>query len=75
MMFGPHDSESTHSNQSMAWKIKRHSNDDLRQKFINQTIPQIDFLGLKVPDPSLYWDKEKNNTILARLTGRNFIVS
>ncbi len=58
MMFGPSDGESKHSAQSMAWKIKRFSNDELRQKFIDVTVPQADFLGLKVPDPELEFDKE-----------------
>ncbi|MEP3277750.1 MAG: 1,2-phenylacetyl-CoA epoxidase subunit PaaA [Stappiaceae bacterium] len=59
MMFGPHDSESEHSDQSMAWKIKRFSNDALRQKFIDATVPQADVLGLKMPDPDLKWNEEK----------------
>jgi len=53
MMFGPNDSNSTHSAQSMAWKIKRFSNDELRQKFVDITVRQADFLGLKVPDDKL----------------------
>jgi ring-1,2-phenylacetyl-CoA epoxidase subunit PaaA len=56
MMFGPHDAESTHSEQSMRWKIKRFSNDELRQKFVDVTVPQADFLGLTVPDPELKYD-------------------
>jgi ring-1,2-phenylacetyl-CoA epoxidase subunit PaaA len=56
MMFGPHDTESAHSAQSMQWKIKRASNDDLRQKFVDQTVPQADYLGLTIPDPDLAWD-------------------
>ncbi|MGB0368208.1 MAG: 1,2-phenylacetyl-CoA epoxidase subunit PaaA [Flavobacteriales bacterium] len=59
MMFGPHDSESANSAQSMKWKIKRISNDDLRQKFIDQTVPQAEFLGLTIPDPDLKWNEEK----------------
>ncbi len=58
MMFGPHDTDSTHSDQSMAWKIKRISNDDLRQKFIDATVPQAHFLGLKIPDPDLKYNEE-----------------
>jgi ring-1,2-phenylacetyl-CoA epoxidase subunit PaaA len=57
MMFGPSDSDSKHSAQSMRWKIKRFSNDELRQKFVDTTVPQADFLGLKVPDPALAWDE------------------
>ena len=56
MMFGPHDVESAHSQQSMQWKIKRQSNDELRQKFVDQTVPQADFLGLTIPDPELKWN-------------------
>jgi len=56
MMFGPSDTDSKHSAQSMAWKIKRFSNDELRQKFIDVTVPQADFLGLRVPDDELEFD-------------------
>ncbi len=59
MMFGPSDKDSAHSAQSMAWKIKRMGNDDLRQKFIDQTVPQAEFLGLTIPDPELKWNEEK----------------
>lgn len=59
MMFGPHDSHSQHSDQSMAWKIKRFTNDELRQKFIDATIPQAEYLGLSVPDPDLKWNEAK----------------
>ncbi|WP_372893967.1 1,2-phenylacetyl-CoA epoxidase subunit PaaA [Rhodosalinus sp.] len=59
MMFGPHDSESQHSDQSMAWKIKRFSNDALRQKFVDATVPQAEYLGLTLPDPDLKWNEEK----------------
>ena len=59
MMFGPSDSGSTHSDQSMQWKIKRFTNDDLRDKFINATVPQAEFLGLTVPDPDLKWNEAK----------------
>jgi len=53
MMFGPSDTESQHSDQTMKWKIKRFSNDDLRQKFIDATVPQGHFIGLEFPDPDL----------------------
>jgi ring-1,2-phenylacetyl-CoA epoxidase subunit PaaA len=59
MMFGPSDKESVHSAQSMAWKIKINSNDELRQKFVDQTVPQAQFLGLTVPDAKLAWNEEK----------------
>jgi ring-1,2-phenylacetyl-CoA epoxidase subunit PaaA len=57
MMFGPSDSDSPHSAQSMAWKIKRHSNDELRQKFIDNTVPQLEALGMSAPDADLAWDE------------------
>ncbi len=59
MMFGPPDGDSVHSAQSMAWKIKQNSNDELRQKFVDQTVPQADYLELKVPDPDLKWNPGK----------------
>ena len=58
MMFGPGDSDSRHTAQSMRWKIKRFTNDELRQKFIDITAPQAQFLGLTIPDPALRWDEE-----------------
>ncbi len=61
MMFGPHDSESAHSGRSMAWKIKRQSNDELRQKFVDQTVPQIEVLGLEMPDPEIKWNEERGH--------------
>jgi ring-1,2-phenylacetyl-CoA epoxidase subunit PaaA len=57
MMFGPSDKESQHSDISMRWKIKRFSNDDLRQKFVDATVPQGHFLGLEFPDPELKFDE------------------
>lgn len=57
MMLGPPDQVSQHSDQSIKWKIKRFSNDDLRQKFIDATVPQAHFLGLTVPDPDLRWNE------------------
>jgi ring-1,2-phenylacetyl-CoA epoxidase subunit PaaA len=57
MMFGPSDKESQHSDTSMRWKIKRFSNDDLRQKFVDATVPQGHFLGLTFPDPVLKLDE------------------
>ncbi len=57
MMFGPPDRESRHSDQSMAWKIKRFSNDDLRQKFVDATIPQAQYLGLSIPDAALRFNE------------------
>ncbi len=56
MMFGPPDGQSQHSDQSTAWKIKRFSNDELRQKFVDATVPQAEYLGLTMPDPELAKD-------------------
>jgi ring-1,2-phenylacetyl-CoA epoxidase subunit PaaA len=61
MMFGPSDKASAHSSQNMAWKIKRHSNDELRQKFVDMSIPQIEYLGLTVPDPDLKWNEARGH--------------
>ena len=58
MMFGPSDKDSVHSAQSMAWKIKINTNDELRQKFVDQTVPQAEYLGLTIPDPDLTWNAE-----------------
>jgi ring-1,2-phenylacetyl-CoA epoxidase subunit PaaA len=60
-MFGPHDSDSQHSGQSMRWGIKRLSNDELRQKFVDATVPQAELLGLTVPDPLLKWDAQRGH--------------
>jgi ring-1,2-phenylacetyl-CoA epoxidase subunit PaaA len=61
MMFGPPDGESAHSAQSMAWRIKRHSNDDLRQRFVDISVPQAEALGLVIPDPDLRWNEERGH--------------
>jgi len=58
MMFGPSDKDSVHTAQSMAWRIKMDTNDELRQKFVDQTVPQIEYLGLELPDPSITLDKD-----------------
>jgi len=57
MMFGPHDAESAHSAQSMQWKLKRASNDELRQKFVDQSVPQARYLGISIPDPDLRFNE------------------
>jgi ring-1,2-phenylacetyl-CoA epoxidase subunit PaaA len=61
MMFGPHDGESAHSAQSMKWKIKRQSNDELRQKFVDQSVKQAEVIGLTIPDPDLKWNEERGH--------------
>jgi len=59
MMFGPHDSESTNSEQSMKWKIKRKTNDELRQNFVDMCAEQVKVLGMKIPDDKLKWNEER----------------
>jgi ring-1,2-phenylacetyl-CoA epoxidase subunit PaaA len=61
MMFGPHDADSPHSGDSMKWGIKRISNDDLRQKFVDATVPQAQVLGVSLPDPQLAWNEERGH--------------
>jgi len=61
MMFGPPDAESPHTEQSMKWKLKRKTNDDLRQQFIDQTVPQAKVLGITIPDPDLKWNEERQS--------------
>jgi ring-1,2-phenylacetyl-CoA epoxidase subunit PaaA len=61
MMFGPSDAESTHSEQSMRWGIKRFSNDELRQRFVDMTVPQAEVLGLTLPDPDLRWNAARDH--------------
>ncbi len=61
MMFGPHDAQSAHSAQSMQWKIKRQSNDELRQKFVDLSVPQAEHLGLTIPDPALKWNAARGH--------------
>ncbi|KAA3619043.1 MAG: 1,2-phenylacetyl-CoA epoxidase subunit A [Flavobacterium sp.] len=58
MMFGPRDEDSPHTAQSMKWKLKRKTNDELRQQFVDQTVPQADILGITVPDPDLKFNPE-----------------
>jgi len=61
MMFGPPDADSPNTAQSMRWRIKRETNDELRQKFVDITVPQADALGLVVPDPVLVWNAERGH--------------
>ncbi|GAB23134.1 phenylacetate-CoA oxygenase subunit PaaG [Gordonia polyisoprenivorans NBRC 16320 = JCM 10675] len=61
MMFGPPDDRSPNSEQSMAWGIKRHSNDELRQKFVDMSVPQAEALGVSFPDPDLAWNAERGH--------------
>ncbi|UYM06480.1 1,2-phenylacetyl-CoA epoxidase subunit PaaA [Solicola gregarius] len=61
MMFGPPDDDSPNTAQSMAWGIKRHTNDELRQRFVDMTVPQADALGVTFPDPGLAWNAERKS--------------
>ena len=69
MMFGPPDDESPNSAQSMAWGIKRNTNDDLRQRFVDMSVPQAEALGVTFPDPELRWNDERGHTTSASPTG------
>ena len=71
MMFGPPDAESPNSAQSMAWNIKRFSNDDLRQRFVDMIVPQAEILGVTLPDPDLRWNEERGHWTTAISTGTN----
>lgn len=73
MMFGPNDSESKHSAQSMAWKIKRFSNDELRQKFVDVTVQQAEFLGLTIPDDDLQFDEKSGHYTFGEIDWQEFI--
>lgn len=72
MMHGPSDAESEHSAQSMQWKIKLFSNDELRQKFVDQTAPQAEYLGLAIPDPELKWNPERSHYDFGRIDWDEF---
>ena len=61
MMFGPPDAESPNTEQSMRWRIKRHTNDELRQRFVDMTVPQAEALGVTLPDPQLKWNEARGH--------------
>jgi ring-1,2-phenylacetyl-CoA epoxidase subunit PaaA len=61
MMFGPNDAESPNSARSIQWKIKRKTNDELRQEFVDKTVPQAEFIGLRVPDDELKWNEQRGH--------------
>jgi ring-1,2-phenylacetyl-CoA epoxidase subunit PaaA len=61
MMFGPPDADSPNTAQSMHWRIKRHTNDELRQRFVDMTVPQAGALGVTLPDPQLRWNEERGH--------------
>lgn len=72
MMFGPNDADSPHTAQSMQWKIKRFTNDELRQKFVDISAPQADILGIKIPDPDLKWNEEKGHYDFGEINWEEF---
>lgn len=72
MMFGPHDSDSMHSEQSMKWKIKRYSNDELRQRFVDMIAEQAKVLDLALPDPDLNWNEERQHYDFGKINWEEF---
>jgi ring-1,2-phenylacetyl-CoA epoxidase subunit PaaA len=72
MMFGPPDDDSPNSAQSMAWGIKRHSNDELRQRYVDMSVPQAEFLGVTLPDPELSLDPETGHYRFGRIDWDEF---
>ena len=72
MMFGPNDAESKHTKQSMDWKIKRHTNDELRQMFVDVTVPQAESIGLTVPDKDLKWNEKENRYDYGKIDWEEF---
>ncbi len=72
MMFGPNDATSKHTAQSMKWKIKRNTNDELRQQFVDATVPQAELIGLTIPDASLVWDEQTKHYISSPINWDEF---
>jgi len=72
MMFGPHDSDSPNSGNAVKWKIKRETNDELRQKFIDKTVGQAEIIGLTIPDPDLKWNEERGHYDFGELNWDEF---
>ncbi|MER3498688.1 MAG: 1,2-phenylacetyl-CoA epoxidase subunit A [Chitinophagaceae bacterium] len=72
MMFGPHDNQSTHSDQSMKWKIKRKSNDELRQNFVDMIAEQVKVLGMTLPDAHLKWNEERKHYDFGEINWEEF---
>ncbi|MET4637516.1 1,2-phenylacetyl-CoA epoxidase subunit PaaA [Mycetocola sp. 2940] len=72
MMFGPPDNDSPNSAQSMAWKIKRFSNDDLRQRFVDMIVPQAEVLGLSLPDSLLAWNEQRGHYDMGEIDWTEF---
>jgi len=72
MMFGPHDSDSPNTGNAVKWKIKRETNDELRQKFIDKTVGQAEVIGLKIPDPDLKWNEERGHYDFGKMNWDEF---
>jgi ring-1,2-phenylacetyl-CoA epoxidase subunit PaaA len=72
MMFGPPDDDSPNTLQSMKWRIKRFTNDELRQKFVDATVPQAEYLGLTIPDPDLKWNEARQHYDFGKLDWAEF---
>ena len=72
MMFGPNDDNSPNSARSLAWKIKRFGNDELRQRFVDNTVPQVEMLGMTVPDPDLRFDEESGHYRFGEIDWQEF---
>jgi ring-1,2-phenylacetyl-CoA epoxidase subunit PaaA len=72
MMFGPHDTNSPNSGDLMKWKVKLQTNDDLRQRFIDRTVPQAEAIGLKIPDPNLKWNPQTRHYDFGEINWEEF---
>jgi len=72
MMFGPRDEESPNTEQSMKWKIKRKTNDELRQQFVDMSVPQAEILGITIPDPELKWNEKRGHYDFGELDWNEF---
>ncbi|NOT38470.1 MAG: 1,2-phenylacetyl-CoA epoxidase subunit A [Saprospiraceae bacterium] len=72
MMFGPSDKDSPNTAQSMAWRVKRFTNDELRQKFVDMTVPQAEILGITIPDEKLKWNDEKGQYDFGEINWEEF---
>jgi ring-1,2-phenylacetyl-CoA epoxidase subunit PaaA len=73
MMFGPPDGDSVNSAQSAQWRIKLFSNDELRRKMVDQTVPQAEYLGLSIPDPELRWNEERGHYDYGQIDWSEFL--
>jgi len=72
MMFGPNDADSKHTEQSIRWKIKRHTNDELRQQFVDATVSQAELIGLTIPDKDLKWNSEREHYDFGEIDWQEF---